>query len=828
MSFYDEENINPNTSGGTPTLLRKSLNRKDVNRKESPSNVLSPTKRRKQNYADKAIRPLEATPKTVWKEEPQDLTPAIAYPQHVLMQVLARLDQVDVLERCAPVCRMWHEVAKSPDLWNIMRRHLRLLDQLNRVEKIVERRSKGKLYKAVRLGTQERVLVRIVNLELTNAGKDDGVPTSFLREAALLSKLKHANIVKFEGAEIVGKDALTCTEFAYMNFSIWFKSLDVQNTMEKRCGIQQKFRQLFEGLSYLHNNGLMHRNLKPDNVFLTEMGVVKIGDFTTSRMLDVPFQAYTPEDPKERDRSGREMRRLWYRAPELILRQEVYGPKGDLWSVGCLIAEAAAGKPLFPSDSEIDHVFRVFRVAGTPTLKSWPEVVTLKSFSANFPVYSPINMAQVTKAVCFGSEADYRVLSQQLSPERSDTLELFVSIANTLKAEGMCVLEKLITANPGKRIDVDEALSMPFFTQSNSVDHKGNSNLATQTEEWLLHGSQSDAAKDTTQPAEEEMLEASQLPKAPDMMPRDSIRSMLEGAMQREQRCGSWGRERIGDGLDAAARATVVDNIVGLAVSLGLTDYTLHLACVLFDKLAFTDSFADGPNPSLVGTACLKVADIFMEQSKEYYKQENATEYAEATFHSLTAHDLIKTEKEVLCRLNFDLNLPTSHWFLKCYLASSGFKSGGLITRAATFIGDLTLLDHNLLSYPPSLRAQCVLVIAVFLMQHSHPALKAEARMTSADPQELHLPLLEQWDSQIRASSCRNTTSIDATMCFQAVVHMLVVLRRDWKQMFKQVEQKHATITRTIVYPEHFPTSRLIKYVLPDALREKNIQMLHA
>jgi hypothetical protein len=533
-----------------------------------------------------------------------------------------------------------------------------------------------------------------------------------------------------------------------------------------------------------------------------------------------------------------------------------------------LIAEAAAGKPLFPSDSEIDHIFRVFRVAGTPTLKDWPEVVTMKNFSPNFPIYSAIDMAQVTRAVCFGSEGDYKALSQQLHAERSDTLELFVTIATTLKAEGMCILEKLITANPAKRSNVDELLTMPFFTQSNSIDHAGNLFLADQTEEWLNRRSQSVGTKDACQQKpgkkwtsceglsnepqsagvtdqsqkQTPAVETPETPKAApsqnpypqmtdaqDMMPPHCIRSMLEGATQREQGSGSWGSELqdvVGGVLDATARATVVDNIVGLAVSLGLTDYTLHLACGLFDKfLGITDKSSPLPNPLLVGTACLKIADIFSEQSKEYYKQENATEYADATFHNISAKDLITMEKHVLCRLNFDLNPPTCHWFLKCYLASSGFKNGGLITRAATFIGDLTLLDQNLSLYSPSLRAQCVLVIAVFLMQHSHPVLKAAACtdlavQSSSPTQALHLPLLDQWDSQVRDHGCRNTTSIDATMCLQAVVHMLVVLRRDWKQMFKQVEQKHASITRTIVYPEHFPVTRLIKYILPNSRRE--------
>ena len=71
-------------------------------------------------------------------------------------------------------------------------------------------------------------------------------------------------------------------------------------------------------------------------------------------MVTVPLVAYTPEDPKDRERSGRESKRLWYRAPELLLRKPLYSQEIDVWSFGCCVAEVALCEPLFTGETEIE------------------------------------------------------------------------------------------------------------------------------------------------------------------------------------------------------------------------------------------------------------------------------------------------------------------------------------------------------------------------------------------------------------------------------------------------------------------------------------------
>ena len=98
----------------------------------------------------------------------------------------------------------------------------------------------------------------------------------------------------------------------------------------------------------------MHRNLKHDNIMVTNDGIIKIADFALSRIAVIPHFSYTPEDPKERERSGREARRLWYRPPEILFRKKLYSFEVDMWAVGCILAEITIGESLFNGDSEIE------------------------------------------------------------------------------------------------------------------------------------------------------------------------------------------------------------------------------------------------------------------------------------------------------------------------------------------------------------------------------------------------------------------------------------------------------------------------------------------
>ena len=95
-------------------------------------------------------------------------------------------------------------------------------------------------------------------------------------------------------------------------------------------------------------------DLKPQNLLVNAKGALKIADFGLARVFSLPIKKYTHE-----------VVTLWYRAPEILLGQEVYSPPVDIWSVGVIFAEMVLKKPLFPGDSEIDQLYRIFRWVST-------------------------------------------------------------------------------------------------------------------------------------------------------------------------------------------------------------------------------------------------------------------------------------------------------------------------------------------------------------------------------------------------------------------------------------------------------------------------------
>ena len=83
-------------------------------------------------------------------------------------------------------------------------------------------------------------------------------------------------------------------------------------------------RQMFAGLAYLHQKGVIHRDIKGSNILVNNRGELKLGDFGLARFY---------QKRRKSDYTNRVIT-LWYRPPELLFGTTVYGPEVDMWSAG--------------------------------------------------------------------------------------------------------------------------------------------------------------------------------------------------------------------------------------------------------------------------------------------------------------------------------------------------------------------------------------------------------------------------------------------------------------------------------------------------------------
>ena len=153
--------------------------------------------------------------------------------------------------------------------------------------------------------------------------EEEGISRYVVREIELLMSLKHENVVQLKEVTI-GRDGVAL--FLVMEYCEHdlAELVDCRKTPftvpEVKCIVMQ----LLRGLLFLHNHFVVHRDLKVPNLFLTDQGILKIGDFGLARRYSIPLKPMTPE-----------VVTLWYRAPELLLRSPEQTTAIDMWYV-CL------------------------------------------------------------------------------------------------------------------------------------------------------------------------------------------------------------------------------------------------------------------------------------------------------------------------------------------------------------------------------------------------------------------------------------------------------------------------------------------------------------
>ncbi|EPS45270.1 hypothetical protein H072_730 [Dactylellina haptotyla CBS 200.50] len=220
----------------------------------------------------------------------------------------------------------------------------------------------------------------VVAIKTMKKNFDSFAPCLELREVIFLQKLPpHPHLVPALDIFLDPTTRKLHIAMEYMDGNLY----QLMKSRDHKCLDQESVKsilfQIMSGLEHIHAQGFFHRDIKPENILVsTSAGPsydanapfrryssmtppatpgaynVKIADFGLAREMHskVPYTTYVST--------------RWYRAPEVLLRAGEYSAPVDIWAVGAMAVEIATLKPLFPGSNEVDQVWRVCEVMGSP------------------------------------------------------------------------------------------------------------------------------------------------------------------------------------------------------------------------------------------------------------------------------------------------------------------------------------------------------------------------------------------------------------------------------------------------------------------------------
>ncbi|KAJ4457202.1 putative Cyclin-dependent kinase 3 [Paratrimastix pyriformis] len=296
------------------------------------------------------------------------------------------------------------------------------LERYRQLEKLGEG-TYGIVFKAKDLITNRIVALKKIRLDMD----EEGVPRTTIREVAVLRELRHPNVVRL--IDVIHSPNKLTLVFEYLDQDLKkrMESLATRGPVDPML-VKYYTYQLLKGIAFCHGHRIIHRDLKPQNLLVNSAGQLKLADFGLARAFGIPIPPKYTHDVVT----------LWYRAPEVLLGSKAYSTPLDMWSVGLIFGEMArGGYPLCPGDSEIDQLFKIFHVFGTPTEEVWPHVTKLPDWKTTLPNFRPKPLEEIV-------------------PQ--------------LDAQGIDLLRQLCQYDPARRISAKSALNHPYFADLPNKD----------------------------------------------------------------------------------------------------------------------------------------------------------------------------------------------------------------------------------------------------------------------------------------------------------------------------------------------------------------------
>jgi mitogen-activated protein kinase 1/3 len=293
----------------------------------------------------------------------------------------------------------------------------------NRYKKIkkIGKGSYGSVYEYLDMRTGEKVAVKKLQ-EIQDISDAKRV----LREIIILKACHHDNLLELKGFHLEPKDnfyeVYLVTEL--MDFDMYRV---IKKGREEMTGehIQYVMYQIFLGLYYLHENNIIHRDIKPNNILLNDSCDVKICDFGFAREI---LSGNTTDNTEY-------VVTRYYRAPEIMLNSRKYDSAVDIWSIGCTFFELIDSRILFEeANNYIKLLEMIIQMLGTPSTET-------------------LNFIENENAINW-------IKTQKQAPSRKASWYLK---NKNINAQALDLLDKCLVFDPRHRISAKEALEHPYF-----------------------------------------------------------------------------------------------------------------------------------------------------------------------------------------------------------------------------------------------------------------------------------------------------------------------------------------------------------------------------
>ncbi|KAF2623390.1 Pkinase-domain-containing protein [Macroventuria anomochaeta] len=271
----------------------------------------------------------------------------------------------------------------------------------------------GRVYLGMNITTGELIAVKQVEVNAKAAGSDKDkikeLVKSLDQEIDTMQHLDHPNIVQYLGCER--------KEYSISIFLEYISGGSVGSCIRKHGKFEESVvssltRQTLLGLSYLHREGILHRDLKADNILLDLDGTCKISDFGISKKSDNIYG---------NDVTNSMQGSVFWMAPEVIRSQgQGYSAKVDIWSLGCVVLEMFAGKRPWSREEAIGAIYKLGSLNQAPPIpEDVSRAISIEGLSFMYdcftidPTERPTAETLLRAPFCF-SDPNYNFLDTEL------------------------------------------------------------------------------------------------------------------------------------------------------------------------------------------------------------------------------------------------------------------------------------------------------------------------------------------------------------------------------------------------------------------------------